>query len=1607
MKPLLFVKHIILVFSMLLIISSCGGGNTGEDESNQGNGQNSGQDNGPDSTPDTTPTPSPDSVPDIKPNSFAFVPASGVEPDVFVESNSVTIRGIDSSAVIQIQNGEYAIGDSAFTAQQGSVNFGDTIKVRVKSSQQFNTSITSAIQVGEFNTEFTVTTRQNNQQGGGTTLDTTPTAFFFVASSSAAQNSVLESNSIVVKGINSETTIQVAGGEYAIDNGTFTDSTGTVVEGQTIKVRLTTPSQPLTSGRVTLNIGGVTGHFDVTTRSDPNGGNDDEDTNPNAFFFTAKTNVPRSTEVLSNTITVRGITRPAEISIAGGSYAINGTAFTNTPGEVSDGDTVTVKLLSPANFNTTNRAVLIVGNFSANFDVKTIATGGTENTEEDNIPNAFFFVPKANTPPGSEVFSNTVTIRGINVPTEIGITNGEYSINGSAFTNTPSLIENGQTIMLRTLAAELFSTVKTVTLSIGSISADFTVTSAATSGTGEGSNNDSSPNPFFFVEQTNLDLETLVESNSTTVNGINTPTPVTIEGGEFSINNGEYSSINSTISAGQSIRVRTVTPATLNTPKTVLLTVGEYTAEFQVTTRTSTGGGNSGNDSTPNAFFFVNQTSVEPSSILISNAIIVRGINIATAIRVSGGEYSINDGDFTNQPSTVNNGDSVKLRLQASADFDTNTVALLTIGDVSDDFTVTTSSEDASSGNLDTTPNSFFFVDALDVELTTPILSNTISVRGFNAVTSISIVDGEYSISNSEYTSEDGELLPGQSVRLRLISSSEFNDTKTATLTIGGVVADFKVTTFVKDTSPENFSFDAVENVQLNSENISDEIEIKGVNAPTPISIIGGEYSINGGEFTNEVGVITNHQIVRVKLIAGTNPAETTTATLTVGNLARSFNVKTGSDDEPDGFSFFPIIDAPVSDWVRSDIFTVRGIDVGSPISISGGEYSINSNTFTNEPGLVFAGQTVSIRLLTSDAETEQHQATLTIGGVSAKFTVTTGTLPISVSCLQMDFVPVKAFAFSCPSSDETLLYHLKESHDGTSELTRVLEGLFIDFPETPHVVPLYARMNAKYALETCNGVGCVTSNTISVQGNPVDSIGYFKSSNANAGDLFGIPTLNGNGKILVVGSPAESSNQSGVFNGAISDPSNANALNNNAAPAAGAAYVFTFGVFDWTQSAYLKASNVSAGDHFGQAVAISADGKTIAIGAPLEDSGFAGVNTGNPDNSEEIENSGAVYIFVSETIPVPSEEDENEDEDEVDEEDEESITVWKFQAQIKASNPSSFNEFGSTLSLSENGNTLSVGVPLERGTSQGVDPSQNQAPNSDPQQTSGAVYIFQRNNGIWNQQAYIKAHNANNNLNQHFGTDVSLSATGDVLAVGASNEESGHSGIRHSNEGGNTEAPKPNSGAAYIFVRSGSTWEQRAFIKSEFPDEGDAFGQSIAISSDGKSLAIGAPFEDSSATGINNTSNNNSRENSGAVFLFSSDTGIWLQTHTVKATQSQADLNFGDDLALSANGNLLIVGASGENTQSSGINDRRNNSSAPESGAAYSFEKIDGAWESQAYIKASNTESGDRFGEIISLSGDGNTLAVGVKNEDSNGKGINTNQNNNQAEDSGTVYLY
>lgn len=332
--------------------------------------------------------------------------------------------------------------------------------------------------------------------------------------------------------------------------------------------------------------------------------------------------------------------------------------------------------------------------------------------------------------------------------------------------------------------------------------------------------------------------------------------------------------------------------------------------------------------------------------------------------------------------------------------------------------------------------------------------------------------------------------------------------------------------------------------------------------------------------------------------------------------------------------------------------------------------------------------------------------------------------------------------------------------------------------------------------------------------------------------------------------------------------------------------------------------------------------------------------------------------------------------------------------------------QFGASVAMSADGSTLVIGDPGENANGIGINPPSScnvgACPACSCRISSGAAYVFRRGPSGWTQQAYLKASNTRGYA--AFGRSVALSADGNTLAVGADGEDSASTGINGDQSTSSLISP----GATYVFVRSGSTWSQQAYVKASNTRSDANFGWSVGLSADGNTLAVGAPGETSNATGVNGNQANTSLTEAGAVYVFARAGTSWSQQAYVKASNTAAEDLFGTALALSRDGNTLAVGAIGEDSAAVGVGGDQSSNASSNAGAVYTFTRAGTVWTPAAYVKASNTDANDAFGTSLALNADGTRLAVGAPGEDSSATGVNGSQTNQAAGDgSGAVYVF
>jgi LPXTG-site transpeptidase (sortase) family protein len=279
-------------------------------------------------------------------------------------------------------------------------------------------------------------------------------------------------------------------------------------------------------------------------------------------------------------------------------------------------------------------------------------------------------------------------------------------------------------------------------------------------------------------------------------------------------------------------------------------------------------------------------------------------------------------------------------------------------------------------------------------------------------------------------------------------------------------------------------------------------------------------------------------------------------------------------------------------------------------------------------------------------------------------------------------------------------------------------------------------------------------------------------------------------------------------------------------------------------------------------------------------------------------------------------------------------------QANLKASDAGIADEFGYSTAIS--GDIIVVGAPHD-----------DQLHGNEIISNAGAVYVFERLNSSWVQQAKLTPNTPH--AEDNFG--VSVAVDGNIIVVGA---------VGHDYGG------KEDVGGVYIFARDGKNWKQEVILQPDDLRKEDYFGGAVAI--DGNVILAGTTFHDS--FGIPDV---------GAVYVFIGAKNNWFQQAKLIPTTPQFGGYFG--ASLDVDNNTLIIGAT-----------EAGNPLQNDVGSAYVFEKGAIGWTQVERLVPDDGRNGDFFGYSVSIEGD--TIAVGASFKDPEYTG-------GRITSGGAVYIY
>jgi hypothetical protein len=225
--------------------------------------------------------------------------------------------------------------------------------------------------------------------------------------------------------------------------------------------------------------------------------------------------------------------------------------------------------------------------------------------------------------------------------------------------------------------------------------------------------------------------------------------------------------------------------------------------------------------------------------------------------------------------------------------------------------------------------------------------------------------------------------------------------------------------------------------------------------------------------------------------------------------------------------------------------------------------------------------------------------------------------------------------------------------------------------------------------------------------------------------------------------------------------------------------------------------------------------------------------------------------------------------------------STWSQTQKIVQSDTLVSSEFGWSVAMSDDGTVAAIGAAY------------HDNPGGTAVTNGGAVYIFTKSGGTWSQTQKMYASDYITQANQALGYNISMAGDGSMVVAGALYNDT----------------TVQDSGAAYVFVKSGGVWPvtETQILKTSDAATSDTGGWSVSTSQNGDRIIYGAPYDD------------DNQGNSGSIYIFDRSNGTWTQTKKYANHAASSANYFGKSTAVSSDGMVYVVGT--EEGDSVGVN--------------------------------------------------------------------------------------
>lgn len=690
-------------------------------------------------------------------------------------------------------------------------------------------------------------------------------------------NQIVVSNLISIDGLTDPTPITAEDGILVI-NDVAAGTSALVTSDDIIALQMTTPATYETEAIARLHINLATRTFSATTRA--------QFVTPPQAVFHSVTTLP-STAALSNIVGLNGFSGPLSVTISGGTFQLDGAGAWRSSASINPGQRIQLQTTSPATLGSAATVTLSLGGTQATWVVRT--------PDPSPTPQPFTFAPIVDAAPGS------FQIRSAKISTtqEVYVTGSpviQFRSSSSPAWNSGAFVRPRGTVWANTTASMTFGETKTITVTSGSYSTPWTITTRQAR---------TSPSAFAFAGRSNLAPSTQIESNIVTLTGMEAAGTISVTGGEYRIldanGDGAYQTTSGTVPMNARIQLRGVSPATIGSnpeanATTVAVTIGTTSGSFAITNRAPR--------TRPDPFVIEPKIDQEFSAVVVSDVVTPTNFEAAAPIAVAGSgtpQISIAGGDWTTS-GTLSPGQSFRVRLMSSNQGMIDTRASVNVGGRSAEYVVRTIG-----GSY--VPIGFDFQTVTGADRYQMIYSTAFSVDGISGTTKVYGSVGTNGVQRRENGSwvqlaNGVTLYHGDVIRYYATAATALNTPRVHTFIFDnlstGPTRTWTIITSDGTDTPDSFETPDMTKIGFGEERLSGKIELPGLDREVPISIVrtgsnfAPSYRINGGSWQSAASNVKKNDTVEFRVVG--------TSSVNIAALA-----STGSLDVTIGGATYPI----------------------------------------------------------------------------------------------------------------------------------------------------------------------------------------------------------------------------------------------------------------------------------------------------------------------------------------------------------------------------------------------------------------------------------------------------------------------------------------------------------------------------------------------------------------------------------------------------------------------------------------------------------------------------------------------------------------------------